>query len=109
MSDDEDFRQGLAAIAAEYRKHLPAKLDEVEALARRAARGEDAADVLREVRRILHGLAGSGATFGLPAVSRAAAEAEALVDPHCAAGTLPDASGWTEFARHIDALRRAGN
>ncbi len=108
MSDDDaDFRQGIAAIAAVYRKHLPGKLDEVVALASQAAAGDRGA--LVEVHRIVHGLAGSGATFGLPAVSRAAAEAEALVDPHCAAGTLPDAAAWTEFARRIEALRRSAD
>ena len=62
----------LDELRAEYRAELPGKLAHLKALL--------AQNRMKELHRALHTLAGSAGTFGLPAVSEAAREAEAYCE-----------------------------
>jgi HPt (histidine-containing phosphotransfer) domain-containing protein len=62
----------LEELRAEYRAELPGKLAHLKALLAR--------NQMKELHRALHTLAGSAGTFGLPAVSEAAREAEAYCE-----------------------------
>jgi HPt (histidine-containing phosphotransfer) domain-containing protein len=64
----------LAALVADYRARLPGRISALEAATRRLAGGEEAARA--EIRQEAHQLKGSGASYGLDAVSRAAAALE---------------------------------
>ncbi len=62
----------LEELRAEYRAELPAKLAHIKGLLHEGR--------IKELHRALHTLAGSAGTFGLPAVSEAAREAEACCE-----------------------------
>jgi chemotaxis protein histidine kinase CheA len=107
MSDDE-FRQMLAAVSAEYRAGLPARLAGIDALWGQVMRGADAAQVMNDLILALHSIAGSAETFGLTAVGRAAAAAESRLEPYRDARQTPDAASCAEVTRLLEALRLAG-
>lgn len=80
MSKTTDLNDALRELSKRYQRDLPAKLAEIEALL----------DTLRETKniepeaaqtlhRLVHGLTGSGATFGLSALSNAARVLEATI------------------------------
>jgi HPt (histidine-containing phosphotransfer) domain-containing protein len=67
---EEGFLRFLEEQRAEYRRGLPAKLEEMEAIVERIG-AESPAD-LAAVERLAHSMAGSGGTFGFEALGRAA-------------------------------------
>lgn len=76
-----EFEAGLADRAAELRAHAPAALA-----------GDAAA--LAAFRMPVHALAGTGATFGHPAISDAALELEDMIDRAVESGrVLPPGAG----------------
>lgn len=75
MSEDP-----FAEVRAEYRASLPPRLERIERLLASLADGSASATQRRELERELHSIAGSGKTFGLPAVSAAAKAAETLLE-----------------------------
>jgi chemotaxis protein histidine kinase CheA len=76
MSDD-DFLAELAELNRQYSAALPERLDAVRA-ALAALEAGDAAAVLPLCREA-HYLAGTGGTFGLPAISTTAGALETLL------------------------------
>lgn len=66
------FQERFAALEREWRQLLPGKLAEARQRmgALRAAPGDK--EALEELHRLLHTLAGSAGTFGLPALGEAA-------------------------------------
>lgn len=104
MSDDE-LRQLMAAVNAEFRAVLPARIAAIEALWEQVARDENTAQGMQELFRAVHALAGSAGTFGCAAVGKAAAAAEAALEPHRDTGSPPEAAQ-AEIAQRLDALRR---
>jgi len=66
----------LARVAADFRRELPARLAQAQALssACRDAPGDD--DALQALHRLLHSLAGTAGTLGLDAVGQAARAGE---------------------------------
>jgi diguanylate cyclase (GGDEF)-like protein len=110
MSDPDSIREQLSALRAAYVEQLPARLRACEALwaeCRRAPDGATAGSAFEPLRRTVHGMAGAGTTFGLPAVSSAARALDILLQ------TIEDAHGPAtadETARVealLDALREA--
>lgn len=83
----------LEALSAEYRRELPAKLQEISDLwtTRR----------MKELHRALHTLAGSAGTFGMPELSATAREAEDYLE---ACGLAPDTSQQAGFQRLFEAI-----
>ena len=77
----EALAQLIAEAAAEYRRTLPGKLAEIEALWLEATQGALSGERYAELRRLIHTLAGSAKTFGLPAVSEAARALELAISP----------------------------
>jgi chemotaxis protein histidine kinase CheA len=83
-----DVEQQLAALRQGYAERLPERAARLEAdVAALVERWDDAA--AGELRRALHNLAGSGATYGFPEVSRAARAGEDA----CAAAIAADPAG----------------
>ncbi len=107
MNGEEEFRRGLDAIIAEYQKSLPQRFAEIERLVHALAGDATAHSCLADLKRELHSLAGSGKTFGLPAVSESAAAAESFLEPFCEQGTIPGLSEWARFEPLFDALKRS--
>lgn len=88
------LRAQFDALIAEYRAELPAKIAQMEALW--------SAGRIAELKRVLHTLAGSAGTFGLPEVGDAARAAEeCLVDD-------PDAVQRNAFGNAFARLKKLG-
>lgn len=102
----EKMHAMMARMRADYVAALPGRLDTIEALAGRCLTSPPPAppDALEELRRLVHSLKGSGATFGLPAVSERAAALETLVLAWQAAGAVGPPSG---IERGVASLREA--
>lgn len=79
MTPSEKFLAELAELNRQYAADLPARLARVD-VAWAAVRGGDRT-ALEELLREAHYLAGSGATFGQPAVSEAAGALEMYLWP----------------------------
>jgi HPt (histidine-containing phosphotransfer) domain-containing protein len=90
----------FAELRAEYRASLPPRLERIESLLASLVAGEVAAAQRRELERELHSIAGSGRTFGLPAVSAAARAAEALLEQ-------PGEPDWSRIRDLLAQLRAA--
>lgn len=94
----------FAALAADYLKELPAKLDELSRAleAARAAGGDPAA--LREARAFAHRLSGTAGAYGFPAAGEAAARVESQLVAALEGSAAP---GSLEFDPMVQALARA--
>jgi len=101
------FKQRLLALREEYRKLLPAKIEDLEATwLRVAAQPDQRADLLAEAYRKAHSLAGSGTTFGYSEISDIASEMESYIKD------MEEEDRVTEdhreaMARYLTRLRRA--
>lgn len=100
------FPEKFAALAQAWRAQLPQRLHEAQhkVQALRADPSDDAS--LQELHRILHTVAGSAGTFGMPDLGTAARAAEHECDrlmdsQHRQAGDLDD------VGRMVEALVRA--
>lgn len=73
MIESTDLNKALQALSVSYQKELPAKLAEIESLLALLRSSEKIeTEVAGKLHRLVHGLTGSGATFGLVALSDAA-------------------------------------
>lgn len=106
MSDDE-FRQMLAAVSAEYRAGLPARIACIDELWHGIIRGGDVALAMNDLIRALHSIAGSAETFGLTTVGEAAAAAESRLEAYRDIQQVPDAALQAEVMQLLEALRFA--
>ena len=102
MDPRREFMKGLEVQRAAYRLSLPGRVAMLEATWRQLQAG-DVAGLSDELRRIAHGLAGSGATFGMMEVSTAGRELEA---EHTATRDLRDPEAARRIGERIAALRR---
>lgn len=106
MSDDE-FRQMLDAVSAEFRASLPARLAGIDELWGCVTGSGHNAQQMDDLIRMLHKIAGSAETFGLTAVGQAAAAAESALEPYRGSRQMPDAASRAEITRLLEALRHA--
>lgn len=99
----EDLQQALDLFRAQFAEQLPARMAEVEnALAAwRGVPSDD--DALRALHRVLHRLAGSAGTFGMPAFGDACRAIELQLDEVLARSGRSDADV-EPVARAIRAL-----
>jgi len=74
-----DVKQQLAKLAESYVSQLPEKLERLMELWDRLQADRADGEHVAELRRLTHGLAGSGTTFGFPSISQAARAAELLL------------------------------
>jgi len=95
----------LAAMRAEYRAALPGKLAAIESLWQGLAAGTSSE--LGELRRLVHSLAGSAKTFGLPEVGLAARGLENEIIAAGEPGAGPLAARAAQIAAQLRALRQA--
>ena len=108
MADPPDaLARVIAALRDDYASKLPGKIVEIEELWRRLLAGDAPVAELRDVVRMVHGIAGSGTTFGLAAASAAARELGRFLEPIHAAGRLPDTVERERVAALIAALKQA--
>lgn len=105
MSDDE-FRQMMAAVSAEFRADLPPRIAGIDALWGQISHGEHTPQRMAELIRAVHKIAGSAATFGFSAVGEAAAAAESRLEPFRDAPQPPDAAAQDEISQLLDSLRQ---
>ena len=108
MTDSqESIDERLRALKQAYRDGLPGKIGEIDALAasiRHDPGSEKGREGLDALYHLVHKLAGSGGTFGLPEISDAAQ----LVEDACEAlEKTPSADGWQNIEGLIEELRRA--
>jgi hypothetical protein len=83
------FLAEVAALTRRYRERLSGFTAQAQTLARELEKGRDPA-VHRELRRLLHSLAGTAPTYGFPGTGRAARAAMALLDGEGGAPRFPD-------------------
>ncbi len=104
---DPAFLAFLEAQRADYRRSLPQRLDQIEALWRQVLNGEAPAEALASLERCAHGLAGSGATFGFAGMGAAARVLELAVNPLLGSAHALTPTLQTEVSQAIEALQRS--
>ena len=110
MPDQADpLQQAIAMLRDDYASNLPGKIAEIEELWGRLLADDAPAAELHDVVRMVHGIAGSGATFGLAVASDAAHELLRFLEPIHAAGRLPDTVERERVAALIAALKQAAH
>lgn len=83
-----DFQQQLNALRSAYALQLPGKTRQIQAAWHALDKTGPAAESLDMLLRLLHNLAGSGASYGFPAVSEAAREIDACLRPVVESGAF---------------------
>ncbi len=94
----------LEAQKADYRQALPARLETLQLLWAQVVAGQATLATLADLERQSHGLAGSGATFGLAAMGQAARAVELAVQPWAVAGPPLDAEAMRQIGQAMAAL-----
>ena len=107
MASDDDLSRALQEFNADYRRSLPERMRNIDALWSSVKRGEAEADDLYQLMRALHSIAGTGRTFGMPALSAAAAAAEDWLDPYCRKKEQPAAPMYVDFEPLLGAVKQA--
>lgn len=102
----DEFAAALATARERYREKVPGRIEEALALADRLSLGWDP-EAAGELRMLLHGLAGAGATMGLARLGGLARELEGLVDLLLERGRAPDADQRRRLRRTLGVLRQA--
>ena len=102
----QDLGKEFQKLRTEFRGSLPAKLKRMRSLWERVDCEEPDADALEMLRRELHTMAGSGGSFGLPQVSKAAAAAEDALDG-LKEGSRPGAKRAAKFGALLGKLDKA--
>jgi len=95
------LQEQLRILSEGYARKLPDKLSQISALWRAVLEGDDSRaqessslppDALSNLHRMVHSLAGSGATFGFAEVSQHARRAEIVLKPLALGAMAPDAA-----------------
>ena len=106
MASDDDFSRQLEAFNVEYRQSLPERIRDIESLWASLRQEGVSAERLHALQRGLHSIAGSGRTFGMGALSEAAAAADRWLERYCERVVLPDAAGCGHFDGLLAAVKR---
>ena len=75
------FHQQLKALRSAYALQLPDKIGQIQAAWHALDKASPAGENLEMLLRLLHNLAGSGASYGFPALSAAARDIDACLRP----------------------------
>jgi len=102
----QDLGKEFQKLRREFRGSLPAKLKRLRSLWERVDCEAPDADALDILKRELHTMAGSGGSFGLPQVSKAAAAAEDAL-AGLKGGSRPGAKRSAKFGALLDRLEKA--
>jgi diguanylate cyclase (GGDEF)-like protein len=84
-----ELQEKLAVLSGDFKRQLPERFRELDS-ALLSLRGDVQHERLRDFRLLVHKLAGSGATFGLEALSMEAKELEVFLESLIDSDTLPD-------------------
>lgn len=76
---DDDEIEALRALVDAYRQKLARRMNRIDELLA-GLMGPDSRQALVEIKNVAHQFAGSGAMFGLPAISEICSELEAVTD-----------------------------
>ena len=102
---DPVFLAFLQAQRADYWRSLPQRLAQIESLWCQVLNGEAPAEALASLERCAHRLAGSGGTFGFPALGDAARVLELAVNPLLDAAQALTPATLSEVSRAVEALQ----
>lgn len=81
MAEAPGIEAALKALRANYIEQLPAKINDIEQRWQAYCVAGGITDESRELLRLIHSLAGSGASFGFAAISERARELELYFAP----------------------------
>ncbi|SHN43961.1 Hpt domain-containing protein [Duganella sacchari] len=98
---DPDFRARLAALNEKFAATVPLTIEKIRAaLADCVAGGESPPEAaLHQLHELLHGWAGSAATFGFPTLGAEARRIEQMVR-----GVLTTHTGWSPVPAEVEKL-----
>jgi chemotaxis protein histidine kinase CheA len=101
------FEERLSKVRNRFVSTLPGKLATDAALARMAGDAPTAVEAVAETYRLMHGIAGTGATVGFSSTGETARQAEAVLIPAYREqrGLRPDEA--TDFQAAFNGLRSA--
>lgn len=97
----------LTALHKAYRARLPLQAGELDKIWQTVQEGGCGGEALAALHALAHGIAGSGATFGYPALSEAATPLEELADNILRAGAPPSDAQRDRLAQSVETLRSA--
>ncbi|TSA12645.1 MAG: Hpt domain-containing protein [Betaproteobacteria bacterium] len=106
MNDDE-LGRAIDKLRADYAAQLPHTVTQMEDLWRCIVAAEAPLVRQAELIRMAHSISGSGTTFGIPGVSRAARALELFLDPFGMSGVLPGPAEQETVLALLAALRQA--
>lgn len=108
MADiSEKTRKRLETLRRAYVEHLPARVQAIEENWNRLRRGQWSIEVISELSRQVHGLAGSGATYGFAEISDNAYRLELVLDETIESNGNPAAGREGEVERLLQGLKKA--
>ena len=97
---DPNFRARLGALGDKYAAGIPATLQAISAALSHCRNADADASSLEKLHAVLHGVAGSAATFGFPAYGAEARRIEQELLPLL--GKRPaDVAGWPALAEQV--------
>lgn len=79
VSMKSDIANKLSALQKEFHQQLPGKIAEIESQWEELSKGYPCDITLEDLHRMVHGLAGSGGTFGAENISKAAKDLERML------------------------------
>ena len=108
MTDKQqaDFQARLQKLRQAYTAALPAKLDNIDEQWQKLSSSWDW-DTGETLHRLVHGLAGSGGSFGYAQLGTQAREIEIELKPKLQNRQIPDKKQWAELVKKLKALRQA--
>ena len=105
MACDAELARALEGLSAEYRQSLPERMRTIDALWSSVKAGD--AGSVHPLLRAFHSIAGTGLTFGMAALSKAAAAAEDWLEPYSERGKPPPPTAHAELESLLEAVKHA--
>lgn len=106
-NQQSEHLQKLALLRDDYISKLPEKLRQIETLWSKLCFFNWSLEAVRVLHNLVHGLAGSGRVFGLPALSDTAQRMEIQVQNLLQSGRVPDESQKKQIDELVAALHTA--
>jgi CheY-like chemotaxis protein len=103
---NETVKQQILDLQASYANGLLEKIDTIEDVWCTTIMEDQTADILRELHRLSHGLAGSGRTFGYPGISTCAQGIERIIEAALAEAAPVGAADAQKISNLIQRLRQ---
>ena len=106
MNNESVIQDRFAALKQDYTNHLPDKLLSIESAWRQYLNSKDD-ELLSILQADLHKLAGSGATFGFPNISKIAKILELFVKDNIVQATIISEENIKQFSALLMSLKQA--